>query len=190
MSEVELASRHIKAGTFDLFLLRPAGTLLAAVRGRVRAAPASDGSSSRSSSSSIVLGRFDVAWTPVKVALIPITILSGAVIFGAIWVITSSLVVLDGRDAGGRQLVHVRRRDAVAVPDRRLRHLAPALRHVRRAARLRRATSPPRTCSTSPCRSGCRRRSRCLSPFVAAALALVARAVWRLAIRHYRSTGS
>ena len=28
VSEVELASRHIKAGTFDLFLLRPAGALL------------------------------------------------------------------------------------------------------------------------------------------------------------------
>jgi ABC-2 type transport system permease protein len=29
-----------------------------------------------------------------------------------------------------------------------------------------------------------------LTPLVALALVLVARAVWRLAIRHYRSTGS
>src|SRR5437763_5643946 len=39
----------------------------------------------------ITLTRVDVGWTPVKVALVPTAVLSGSVIFGSIWVITSSL---------------------------------------------------------------------------------------------------
>ena len=59
--------------------------------------------------------------------------------------------------------------------------MAAAVGDLRRAARVRRASSPPRTCSTSRCRSACRRRSRSLSPFVAVALAL--RGARRLAAR-------
>ena len=91
VSQVELASTHLKAGTFDLFLLRPMSTLLQlsasefALRrlGRViqplGGARASPSCSRRSH------------WTPEAVLLVPVTVVSGTVIFGSVWVVTSSM---------------------------------------------------------------------------------------------------
>jgi ABC-2 type transport system permease protein len=187
-SEVELASRHIKAGTFDLFLLRPAGTLLQLCASEF--APRRVGRLVQPLIVIvIVLGRVDIAWTPVKVALIPITILSGAVIFGAIWVITSSLSfwtvetqeVANSFTYGGVTLSQYPI-DVFGTWIRRFVTFVLPLAFV--------SFFPAAYLLDKPVPFGLPSSVALLSPFVAAALALVARAVWRLAIRHYRSTGS
>lgn len=91
VSEVEFASRHIRAGTFDLFLLRPIPPLLnlTATEFALRRA-------GRVVQPLVVLVvalvMAPIAWGIESVMLIPVAIVSGTVIFGAVWVVTSSIV--------------------------------------------------------------------------------------------------
>ena len=105
--------------------------------------------------------------------LVPITIVSGVAIFGSVWVATSSLVVLDRRQPGVRQRLHLRRWPGRAVPDRRALHLAPAALHVPRPARVRRLRPRREDARTGPARRARRwrrgplprsRPRRCSSP--------------------------
>ena len=90
ISQVENASRHIKAGTFDLFLLRPLPPLVHlsasefALRrvGRVLQPLV------------VLIGALVLApieWSPETALLVPVTLVSGTVIFGSVWVATSSI---------------------------------------------------------------------------------------------------
>jgi ABC-2 type transport system permease protein len=188
VSEVELASRHIKAGTFDLFLLRPAGALLQLCASEF--APRRIGRLVQPVIVMvIVFGRLDVSWTPIKVVLIPISIVSGPVIFGAIWVITSSLSfwtvetqeVSNSFTYGGVTLSQYPI-DVFGTWLRRLVTFVLPLAFV--------SFFPAAYLLDKPVRFGMPSSVALLSPLVAIVLVLVARAVWRLAIRHYRSTGS
>jgi ABC-2 type transport system permease protein len=187
-SEVELASRHIKAGTFDLFLLRPAGALLQLCAAEF--APRRVGRIVQPLIVIVVvLGRVDVSWTPEKVLLIPVTILSGAVIFGAIWVITSSISfwtvetqeVANSFTYGGVTLSQYPI-DVFGTWIRRIVTFVLPLAFV--------SYFPAAYLLDKPIPYGLPSSIALLTPLVALALVLVARAVWRLAIRHYRSTGS
>lgn len=90
VSQVEAAGRHIREGTFDRFLLRPLPTILQlsasefALRRVGRTLPGL-------LVLPLALARADVEWTPDRVVLVPVTILSGVAIFGAVWVVTSSI---------------------------------------------------------------------------------------------------
>jgi ABC-2 type transport system permease protein len=188
VSEVELASRHIKAGTFDLFLLRPAGTLMQLCASEF--APRRVGRLVQPVIVIvIVLGRVDIAWTPVKVALVPLTVLSGAVIFSAIWVITSALSfwtvetqeVANSFTYGGVTLSQYPI-DVFGTWLRRFVTFVLPLAFV--------SFFPAAYLLDKPVPFDLPPAIALLSPVVAVTLALVARAVWRLAIRHYRSTGS
>ncbi len=188
VSEVELASRHIKAGTFDLFLLRPAGALL-----QLCAAEFALRRVGRLVQPVIVLvivlGRLDISWTPVKVALVPLTVLSGAVIFGAVWVITSSLAfwtvetqeVANSFTYGGVTLSQYPV-DVFGTWLQRLVTFVVPLAFV--------SFFPAAYLLDKPVPFGLPSSVALLAPFVAVALAFLARRVWQLAIRHYRSTGS
>src|SRR3954470_1259493 len=89
ISQVELASVHIKAGTFDSFLIRPVGALLQLSAGEFALRRLG-----RSIVPAIVivimLFRLDIHWTVAHALLVPVTIASGVGIYGAIWVLTSS----------------------------------------------------------------------------------------------------
>ena len=90
ISQVETASRHIKAGTFDLFLLRPLPALLHlsatefALRrlGRVLQPLVV-------LVVALVLAPID--WSAEAVVLVVVTLVSGTLIFGSVWVVTSSI---------------------------------------------------------------------------------------------------
>jgi ABC-2 type transport system permease protein len=187
VSEVEFVSIHIRRGSFDGFLLRPVGPLLLlccqefAFRraGKVLQAVVV---------LAIALAGIDVDWDLWRAAMVVQMVLVGFVIFGAIWVIASSVAfwVVEMREVanaftyGGRFLTNYPfeifagwlRRLATVVPLAFVSY-QPALWVLGR--------SDPH---------GSPAWFRFAGPVVAAAVVLVARATWRSGVRHYRSTGS
>jgi ABC-2 type transport system permease protein len=184
VSQVEEASRHIKAGTFDRFLLRPVWPLLQlsadefALRrvGKVLQPAAV---------LLIALARARIRWTPARAVLLPISLASGVVIFGAIWVITSSVAFwmvetqefANAFTYGGNHVTQY----PIDVLGAWLRRLATFLVPLAFVAYY------PASYLLA---KGTRVGLAFLSPAVAAVLAVAAASVWRNAIRHYRSTGS
>lgn len=85
MGSTDRLGRRIRDGTLDTLLVRPAPVLaqVAADRFALRRL-------GRITQGLLVLGyalaTVDIAWTPVKVAMIPMMIISGAVIFSAVFV--------------------------------------------------------------------------------------------------------
>jgi ABC-2 type transport system permease protein len=188
VSAVELASRHIKAGTFDLFLLRPVPALL-----HLSASEFALRRVGRTIQPLAVLaGALALApirWSPEAVLLVPVTLLSGTVVFGSVWVVTSSISfwtvesqeVANAFTYGGGVVVHhpldllgawLRRLFTFVVPLAVVAYL-PAARLLDRADPLGLPTG-----------------LAWAAPAVAVACAAVARGVWGLALRHHQSTGS
>jgi ABC-2 type transport system permease protein len=188
VSAVETASRHIKAGTFDLFLLRPLPALL-----HLSASEFALRRIGRSVQPAVVLAialvLAPIDWTVEALVLIPVTLVSGTAIFGSVWVITSSISfwtvesqeVANAFTYGGSVVVH-HPVDLLGAWLRRLVTFLVPLAFVAYfpAARLLGRTEP----------LGWPSGVAWASPLVAAATVLVARAVWGLALRHHRSTGS
>ena len=188
LSQVEMASVHIKAGTFDKFLIRPMGPLWQlsasefALRrvGRVLQPLATLG---------IVLAVVDVEWKPTNIALVPLVIVCGFVIFGGIWVITSSIAfwtvetqeVASSFTYGGNQLTSY----PIDVLGRWLRRMAVFVVPLASVAYL-----PACALFDKPMPFDLPRWVAWSGPAVALIVALTARVVWTEALRHYRSTGS
>lgn len=90
ISQVETAARYIREGSFDRFLLRPLPTVLQlsasefALRRIGRSIPAAV-------TLVVALTIADIDWTPDRILLVPVTVVSGTAIFGAVWVVTSSI---------------------------------------------------------------------------------------------------
>jgi ABC-2 type transport system permease protein len=188
VSQVETASSHIKAGTFDLFLLRPLPALL-----HLSATEFALRRLGRVIQPLVVLvGALALApieWTAEAVALVPVTLVSGTLIFGSVWVVTSSISfwtvesqeVANAFTYGGQLATSypidllggwLRRLVTFLVPLAVVAYF-PAARMLGREEAL----GYPSTIAWA-------------TPFVALASVLVARAVWTLAVRHHRSTGS
>jgi len=188
ISQVETASDHIKAGTFDRFLIRPLGTLLQL--SAMEFAPRRLG---RSLQPIVVLAvaltQIGVEWTPAHIALVPVTLASGVAIFGSIWVLTSSLAfwtvetqeIANSFTYGGNTLTSYPI-DVFGSVLRRIVIFVVPLAFV--------SYLPAADLLDKPVPYGLPRGAGWAGPFVAAALVLLARAVWRLAVRHYQSTGS
>lgn len=188
VSQVELAARHIKAGTFDRFLLRPSWPLLqlSATEFALRRA-------GRMLQPVVVvviaLVTAEVHWTPARVALVPLTVTSGTVIFAAIWVITSAVAfwtvetqeLANAFTYGGNHLTQYPL-DVLGSWLRRVVTFVVPLAFV--------AYFPAAYLLDKPHPLGAPPEAAFLAPAVAAVLALGARAIWGAAIRHYRSTGS
>ncbi|WP_329223852.1 ABC transporter permease [Streptomyces sp. NBC_01485] len=85
IGSMDRLGRRVRDGTLDTLLVRPAPVLaqIAADRFALRRV-------ARITQGALVLGyallTMDVAWTPVKVLLLPLTVVSGAGIFGAVFV--------------------------------------------------------------------------------------------------------
>ena len=188
ISQVESVGERIKLGNFDLLLIRPLGSLFQlaaddfALRrlGKVLQAAVV---------LTIAITRLDVHWTAWRIALVPITIASATVIFGAVWVATASICfwTVDSRELantltyGGNFMtqyplpiygVWIRRVMAYVVPLAFVSYF-PAVSILGKRDPLH-----------APTWLGG------LAPLVAVLMALVASAIWRTGIRHYRSTGS
>lgn len=188
ISQVETAAEHIRRGTFDQFLLRPLPTVVQlsahefALRRIGRSVPAG---------AALVVGLVaaDIDWTIDRVVLVLVTIASGVVIFGAVWVVTASVSfwAVGAREVAnsftyGGSFAHqyplhifsgwVRTTLGWVVPMGFVAYV-PALH-------LLDAPNPldlPAWTAATP-------------PIVAALSVLVARAVWSAGIRAYQSTGS
>ena len=188
ISPVEWTARHIKAGTFDQFLIRPVGALWQLLA--TEFAPRRLGRIAQPLVVLVIsLTLVEVDWGPDEVALIAVTVVSSAAIFGSLWVITSSLAfwtvetqeLANSVTYGGDFLTDYPI-DVLAGWLRRLAIFVVPLASV--------CYLPAVRLFGKPMPDGLPRAAAWSGPFVAVALVLLARGVWGLAIRHYRSTGS
>jgi ABC-2 type transport system permease protein len=188
ISQVELAATHIKAGTFDQFLIRPMGALWQL--SGTEFAPRRLGRSLQPALVlAIALAIVDVRWSVANVLLVPLTLACGVAIFGSVWVITSSISFwtvetqeISNSFTYGGNLLTAYPIDVLSSWLRRIATFVVPLASVSYLPACRLFDKPmpfdlPRWVAWS-------------GPVVALATVLLARAVWRLAIRHYRSTGS
>lgn len=184
---VDRAAEHIRAGTFDVLLLRPIGTIM-----QLSAADIELKRVGRLAQAAVVLGLamadIDVAWTAGRLAATAALLAAGFAIYGAIWVIAASLGfwTVDNRSIANtftyasNKLTQYPldvfagwlRRVVLVVPIAFVNYL-PAARILGQQPAYR-----------LPSWLGL------ASPIVAVVLCIVAREVWSFGIRRYRSTGS
>jgi ABC-2 type transport system permease protein len=189
VSPVEFAAVHIKAGTFDRFLIRPVGALWQLLATEFAARRLG-----RSIQPAIVLTialarSTSIHWTPATIALVPLTVACGTVIYGSIWVLTASLAfwttetreIANSITYGGNALTAY----PIDVLGAWMRRIATFVVPLASVAYL-----PAVRLFDKPMPFGLPRAVAWTGPIVAVATALAARALWRQGIRHYRSTGS
>jgi ABC-2 type transport system permease protein len=188
VSSVELTAQWVRLGTFDRVMLRPAGTLAQMLGYEFELRRLG-----RSVSPLIVLivtARLArIAWTPANVALVLAAIVSSALIFAALFVITSSLAFWIPSTQEVANAFTYGSNTAASYPthvfDGWLRFwlLGPVPVSLCAYAPLIRVLGAPNPLGlpTWLQLAG----PLCFVPFIA-----VARLVWRLGNRHYRSTGS
>lgn len=178
----------IQTGTFDRVLTRPLGTFQQMLAGDFEIRRLG-----RIAQGAIALGLaltwVEIDWTPIKLVVALSAVLSGVVIFCAIWVIGAAVTfwtvqtseVTNVFTYGGSALVQnpmsiyagwLRRFFTFVVPLAFVSYL-PALYILDRPDPL-----------------GLPRAFQFCSPLVAAIFFLGARAVWSFGVRHYQSTGS
>jgi ABC-2 type transport system permease protein len=186
-SQVDRCAVYIREGTFDQLLCRPLGALFQLSTGEFELRRAGKVLQA-ALVMAVAAARLPVPWTVGRVAVTVVTIASAMVIFGSLWVITSSLAfwtietqeVANSFTYGGGYLSQYPvdvfagwlRRTLLVVPLSFVSYL-PAAWVLGRHDVYDFPTW-----------------ARLASPATALVTALVARAVWRTAIRHYRSTGS
>ena len=187
VGSVDRVGERIRKGTFDTFLLRPAGSLLQLVTDEF--ALRRIGKVVQPALVLLVAVEvLEIEWTPSRCALLVATVVAGAVIAGSIWVTTASATfwTVEGREAanavtyGGATMIQhplplygeVVRSLAFVVPLAFISYL-PSLEVLDKADPL-----------------GVPAWLRYASPAVAAMSAGVATLAWRSAVRHHRSTGS
>jgi len=181
-------SKMIKTGTFDRILTRPAGTFV-----QVLASDLQIRRLGRIAQGAIALGMalswLDLTWTVPKVLVAIMALVSGTVVFTAIWVIGAAITfwtvetseVTNVFTYGGSELVSypmpiyadgVRRFFTYVVPLAFVSYL-PALYILEHPDPL---GLPPFL--------------QLASPLVAVVFLLAARGCWELGVRHYQGTGS
>jgi ABC-2 type transport system permease protein len=188
ISQVEDVAAYVKSGRFDSLLIRPMGALWQlsarefALRRVGRSIPPIV-------VLVVVLGRLDVDWTVARALLVPVTVVSAALIFGSLWVVTCSIAfwtvetqeVANTFTYGGAALT----RYPIDVFGSWLRRLVVFVVPLASTAYL-----PGCILFDHPMPDGLPRWVAWTGPAVAVLWVLLARGVWRLALRHYRSTGS
>ncbi len=188
LGSMDRLGRRVRDGTLDTLLLRPVPVLaqVAADRFALRRM-------GRVTQGLLVLGwalaRVDVAWTPLKVLLLPVSLVSGAAIFGAVFVAGAAFQFRAGDASevqssvtyGGNTMLQYPPsvfskelvRGVVFVVPLAFVNWLPALYVLGRPDPL-----------------GLPRWVDFLSPPVALVCCALAGAAWRAGLRSYRSTGS
>jgi ABC-2 type transport system permease protein len=187
VGDLDLLMLQIRDGTFDLVLIRPRGTLFQVVTtefqirrvGRIAQAIAI---------LVYALARLDIDWTLGRGVLLPVAIVSSAVIFGAVWVAGTCIVFwsVEGRETantftyGGQFFSQY----PINVYESWLRRLLAFVVPMAFVAYF-----PALYLLDKPDPLGAPEWLRLCSPLVAVAACAVAGFVWRFAVRHYRSAG-
>ncbi|WP_433172093.1 ABC transporter permease [Actinoallomurus sp. CA-150999] len=184
----ERLGEHVRQGTLDTLLVRPVGPLLQL---------ATEDFSPRRLGKLVPTGtvlflaldRLDVAWTPGRVATVPLMLVGGYWIYAALWVLTATwqFAIVDGKQAtnsityGGAYLAQyplsIFGRDVL----RGLTWVIP-LAFVN--------WEPSLYVLGRPDPLGLPVFFRFASPLVAAVLSALAAVTWRTGLRRYQSTGS
>jgi ABC-2 type transport system permease protein len=187
VSEVELLHRHVRLGTFDQFLIRPlgplfqltchefalrrAGKLLQAVVVLV-----------------VTLVVVPVEWSVAKALMVGVTIVSGTVIFGAIWVITSAAAFWTTET---REIANAATYGGAFAAQYPVDVYAKWLQRLLVIVPLAFVSYVPATwILNQPDALHLPAWAPFAGPAVAALAYVAARAVWRTGVRHYRSTGT
>jgi viologen exporter family transport system permease protein len=180
-------NERIRTGTFDLFLIRPRGTLFQVISSDFHLRRVG-----KAAQSVLVLAyalsALDIEWTAGRVLMLPLAVACGTVIFVSVWLFMICIVfwAVEGREAanaftyGGHFLTQYPI-DIYAPWLRRLLAYLIPMGFV--------AYFPALYLLDKPDPLGLPAFLRFSSPFVAAAAALAAAAMWRFAVRHYRSAG-
>lgn len=188
VGQLDSLPTYIRTGQLDALLLRPLSAL-----GQICASELTLRRLGRAATALVVLGyalaTVDIEWTPARVALAVLAPAAGAVILSSVWVVACSVCfwLIEGRELAnavtyGSSLFTayplgifsswLRRLMGFAVPGAFVAYF-PTLALLGKPDPL----GLPPWLQWSP-------------PLVAAVSALVAGGVWRLALRHYRGTGS
>jgi ABC-2 type transport system permease protein len=188
MTNLDRLPLFIRMGSFDQLLTRPLGTLGQVLTGDLDVRQFG-GIAQGMVVLGVALSRLSIDWTVGRGLVFVLMLLSAVVIFCSIWVATNAIAfwTMDAREVanaftyGGNMLtqfpIHIfgvwfRRLLAYAIPLAFVNYF-PSLYVLGKEDRLHAPTF-----------------LRFMSPVVALGCAFVAGAVWRAAIRHYRSTGS
>jgi ABC-2 type transport system permease protein len=181
-------NEHIRTGSFDLFLLRPRGTLFQVM--------SADFHLRRLGKAVQALGilvyalvTLDIAWTAGRAAMLVVMIASGTAIFVSVWLFVICIVfwaVEGGETAnaftyGGHFLTQY----PIDIYRSWLRRLLAYLIPMAFVAYF-----PALYVLDKPDPLGLPPFLRFSSPLVAVLAAVAAGSMWRFAVRHYRSTGS
>lgn len=180
--------QRIRTGTFDVVLLRPRGTLFQVI--------ASDFALRRLGKLAqalivlaYALSGLHIAWSPGRVGMLALMIPTGAIVFGAVWVTGTCLSfwTTEGGEFtnaftyGGNFLTQYPINIYSDWMRRFLAYLIP-MAFV--------CYFPALYVLDKPDPLGLPSFLQFVSPVVALLAALAAGAIWRFAVRHYRSTGS
>jgi len=187
IGHLDLLSRMIREGTFDLILVRPLGSLF-----QVAASDFALRRLSKLGQGVVVLvyavAALDVDWTPGRVAMTVVAVLAGAAIFAGVWIalatvafwVVDAVEFVNGFTYGGSFLTQypvtilgpwVRRFVAFVIPMAFVCYF-PALYVLDKPDEL-----------------GLPHALRFASPLVAVLVCVAAGLLWRNAVRHYRSAG-
>lgn len=177
----------VREGSFDLVLIRPRGTMYQVLSHDFQIRRLGKIAQSVAVLAFALLAN-DIDWTPARIAVLGVSIVSGVLIFAAIWVAAICIVfwTTDGNEAanaftyGGSYLTHypiniydpwLRRLLAFAIPTAFVAYF-PALYILGKADPL---GLPPGL--------------QLASPAIAVAACAVAAGIWSFAVRHYQSAG-
>jgi ABC-2 type transport system permease protein len=188
VGHIEDTHVQIRSGQFDVVLLRPVGTLLQVI--------ASDLPLRRLGKMAqaaiifaIALAHLDVHWTFARAIVLAASVVSGAVIFGAIWVLGACLTfwtIGSGEAANaftyGGNMFASYPLDIFGSWLRRLLSFVIPLGFV--------AYMPAVFVLDKPDALDVPVALQIASPLVAIVIAAVTGAVWKYSVRHYRSSGS
>jgi ABC-2 type transport system permease protein len=188
IGQIDAIRIHIRAGRLDSLLVRPLGLLTQLATedlqlrrvGRCLLAAVTLG---------VALGLAHVHWTPARVLMVPVAVVSGTVFFMGLFVTGSTLAFwwidsgefANGFTYGGRDFTTYPMTVYGAL-FRRLFAYGLGFAFV--------AYYPGLVLLDHPDPLGLPPWTGWLAPAVAAAAATVAATMWRIGIRHYRSTGS
>jgi viologen exporter family transport system permease protein len=188
VGQLDSLPMYIRMGRLDALLLRPLGAL-----GQICASEITLRRLGRSATALVVLGYalsiVDVQWTPARAVLVVLAPLAGTVILGSVWVVACSICfwVIEGRELASS--VTYGSSMFTAYP---LGIFSPWLRRLMGFAVPGAfvAYFPALALLGKPDPLGLPAWLQWSSAPVALLSALVAGAVWRLAVRHYQGTGS
>lgn len=188
LGNIEQIGQRIRMGTFDVMLIRPVPTLV-----QVAADQFALRRLGRIAQASVVLGwslwALDISWTWDRIALLPVMLAAGSVIFGAVFVLTATFqFVANGAAEVGNAFTYGGNALTRYPPTIFARDLVRAVTFVVPLAFINWMPAMHVLDRADPLNLP--EVVRFASPAVAVVMAVVAGLVWRAAVRGYRSTGS